>query len=57
MGEDFAYKKANETFLFVESLMKSLNTDKFQFKYSTPRMYMDAIRQEAQEKNLTFPVY
>jgi hypothetical protein len=27
MGDDFAYKKANETFEFAESIAKSLKSD------------------------------
>ncbi len=57
MGDDFAYKKANETFEFAESIAKSLKSDQFEFIYSTPSIYMEAIRQEAQEKSLTFPIY
>ena len=47
MGDDFAYKKANETFEFAESIAKSLKSDKFEFIYSTPSIYMEAIRKEA----------
>jgi hypothetical protein len=52
MGDDFAYYKANETFLFVEAFKDALG-DEFDFIYSTPSKYMAAIRAEG----LEFPVY
>lgn len=59
MGDDFGYFKANETFDFVEKFKEVFEkyTDKFEFKYSTPSLYMEALRKEAEERELEFPVY
>ena len=59
MGDDFGYNKANETFDFVDKFKEIFEnyTDLFEFKYSTPSLYMEAVKQEAKENSIEFPVY
>jgi len=52
MGDDFAYKAANETFKFVEDFKAALEGE-IEIVYSTPSRYMAAVRAE----RLELPVY
>ena len=47
MGDDFAYVKASETFAFAESfkaILEGYAIESMEFIYSTPSMYMEALR-------------
>jgi alpha-mannosidase len=60
MGDDFAYLKAEETFKFAEVfkfLIEQASEGEFEVIYSTPSMYMQAVKQEAFDMKLKFPVY
>ena len=59
MGDDFAYFNTEETFLFIEALQKVMNAagKPFEFIYSTPSNYMEAVKYEARIRELEFPIY
>jgi alpha-mannosidase len=57
MGDDFAYYKAEESFHFVERIKEILSSDKFEFRYSSPKLYIEAVKEEAKERSMEFPVF
>lgn len=60
MGDDFAYEYADLTYEFIENmteLVSNMTNGTFEFIYSTPTKYLEALKLETAEKSIAFPVY
>jgi hypothetical protein len=58
-GDDFAFYYADQNYKFLDDVISTLKsaTNKFEFKFSTPSQYYEAVQKEAQEKKIEFPTH
>ena len=59
MGEDFAYHNASLAYTFIDDIVSYLmsRSDRYNFKYSTVKEYLQSVSEEALRSNVSFKTY